>query len=40
MPSRSGHLVEKKDTHGTIMKGIGQFIFKKEMNNIPLKQRR
>lgn len=31
---------EKRYTHETIMKGIGQFIFEDAMNNIPLEQRR
>lgn len=32
--------MRKKYAHGTIIKGIGQFICEKEMNKVPLEQRR
>lgn len=39
-PDRSGHLVRKKYAHEFIPKGIGQFIWGKEMNKMPMVQRR
>lgn len=39
-PDRSIHLVRKKYAHESVLKGIGQFILEKDMNKIPIEQRR
>ena len=36
----SARLGRNKDAHETLIKGVGQFIFEKEMNKVSLEERR
>lgn len=40
LPFMSIYLVRNKDAHEAVIKGTGQFEFEKEMNKVPLEQRR